>query len=167
VQPYLPDPPMQGGPDSPLEGRFHLEAPTRSGLLCVGELSPEQTALPNNRATCREGSTAFQSLKPLAASSDRGLFLCLLCLGRDIGGIGKAHHVALVMTNRDFDSRSGSRNYGRWSFPWRSEDDWGPITAAVVLLILLSVLIYSGLTAANYGCPACGKLNLTPQNPLG
>jgi hypothetical protein len=32
-------------------------------------------------------------------------------------------------------------------FPWRPEDDWGPITAAVVLILILSVLIYSGLTA--------------------
>jgi hypothetical protein len=45
------------------------------------------------------------------------------------------------MTDRNFDGRSGSRHYGRWSYPWRSEDDWGPITAAVVLFIMLSGLI--------------------------
>jgi hypothetical protein len=60
--------------------------------------------------------------------------------------LGKAHYVILLMTNRDFDGRSGSRHHGRWSFPWPSEDDWGAITAAVVLLIILSVLMYSGLT---------------------
>ena len=57
-------------------------------------------------------------------------------------------NVALAMTNRDLDGRGSSRHYGRWSFPWRPEDDWGPITAAVVTLIILSVLIFSGLTAS-------------------
>jgi hypothetical protein len=53
---------------------------------------------------------------------------------------------ALVGKTRDLDGRSSFRHYGRWPFPWRSEDDWGPITAAVVLFIILSVLIYSGVT---------------------
>jgi hypothetical protein len=48
------------------------------------------------------------------------------------------------MTDRDFDS--GSRHYGRWSYPWRSEDDWGPITAAVVIVIILAgLIVYSGI----------------------
>jgi hypothetical protein len=48
-----------------------------------------------------------------------------------------------TVTDRDFDSRSRFRSYGRWPFPWRSEDDWGPITAAVVIVIILAVLIVS------------------------
>jgi hypothetical protein len=50
----------------------------------------------------------------------------------------------LPMTGRDFDSRSGSRHYGRWSYPWRSEDEWGPIIAAVMFLVILAGLIVSG-----------------------
>ena len=58
--------------------------------------------------------------------------------------LGNTQHVALPMTRRD--DRSGFPHYGRWSYPWRSEDDWGPITAAVVLLILLAgVIVYSGV----------------------
>jgi hypothetical protein len=76
-----------------------------------------------------------------------GLFVVGIAGEKTPWELGKAHQVILPMTNRDFDGRSGSRHYGRWSFPWRSEDDWGPITAAVVLILILSVLIYSGLTA--------------------
>jgi hypothetical protein len=82
-----------------------------------------------------------------------GALLCEHCIelrGENPWELGKAHHVILPMTNRDFDGRSGFRHYGRWSFPWRPEDDWGPITAAVallvMLLVILSELIYSGLT---------------------
>jgi hypothetical protein len=49
------------------------------------------------------------------------------------------------MIHRGFGDRSGFSHYGRWSYPWRSEDDWGPIAAAVVLLVLLAGLIYSGV----------------------
>jgi hypothetical protein len=58
--------------------------------------------------------------------------------------LAKAQYVCLPMTDRNFDGRSGSRHYGRWSYPWRSEDEWGPITAAVVFLIILVGLIVSG-----------------------
>jgi hypothetical protein len=58
--------------------------------------------------------------------------------------LGKARHVCLPMTDRDFDSRSGSRHYGRWSYPWRSEDEWGPIIAAIMFLVILAGLIISG-----------------------
>jgi hypothetical protein len=37
----LPDPPPLCGPDSPLEGDFSLEAPTRSGLSLWRELDPQ------------------------------------------------------------------------------------------------------------------------------
>jgi hypothetical protein len=29
-------------------------------------------------------------------------------------------------------------HYGRWPDPWRREDDWGPITAAVMFFIILA-----------------------------
>jgi hypothetical protein len=37
----------------------------------------------------------------------------------------------------------GSRDglYSRWPDPWGPEDDWGPITAAVLFLILVAELI--------------------------
>jgi hypothetical protein len=42
----------------------------------------------------------------------------------------------------------GSRGglYSRWPDPWRPEDHWGPITAAVLFLILLAGLIVYGST---------------------
>jgi hypothetical protein len=45
-----------------------------------------------------------------------------------------------------FENRngSGSRHYSRWPDPWRREDDWGPITAAVMFLIILAGLIVHG-----------------------
>jgi hypothetical protein len=43
---------------------------------------------------------------------------------------------------------SGSRGapYSRWPDPWRPEDDWGPITAAVMFLVLVAGLIVVGST---------------------
>jgi hypothetical protein len=35
-------------------------------------------------------------------------------------------------------------HYSRWPDPWHPEDDWGPIIAAVMLLIILGGLIVSG-----------------------
>jgi hypothetical protein len=45
-----------------------------------------------------------------------------------------------------FENRSGSPSghYSRWPDPWRREDDWGPITAAVIFFILLAGLIVYG-----------------------
>src|SRR5262245_8371456 len=64
----------------------------------------------------------------------------------EIRELGKAQYVALAMTHRDFGGRSDFRHYGRWSYPWRSEDDWRPITAAVVLFIILSgLIVYSAI----------------------
>jgi hypothetical protein len=37
-----------------------------------------------------------------------------------------------------------SGHYGRWPYPWRHEDDWGPLTAAVLFLIVLAGLIVYG-----------------------
>jgi len=36
--------------------------------------------------------------------------------------------------------------YSRWPEPWRPEDDWGPITAAVFIILLLASLIIYGST---------------------
>jgi hypothetical protein len=126
-------------------------------------------ASPSSGRTTHSARRRFQSLPPpaLGERSHRclaafslggaiclsGALLCEHCIelrGENPWELGKAHHVILPMTNRDFDGRSGFRHYGRWSFPWRPEDDWGPITAAVallvMLLVILSELIYSGLT---------------------
>jgi len=48
------------------------------------------------------------------------------------------------MIDRDLEGRGGARHYSRWPDPWRAEDDWGPIIAAVVFLIILGALIASG-----------------------
>jgi hypothetical protein len=48
------------------------------------------------------------------------------------------------MIDRDFDAQAGSRHYSRWPDPWRAEDHWGPITAAVMFLIILAGLIIFG-----------------------
>jgi hypothetical protein len=50
------------------------------------------------------------------------------------------------MMDSRFENPSGSPGglYSRWPDPWRPEDDWGPITAAVMFLIILAGLIYYG-----------------------
>jgi len=48
------------------------------------------------------------------------------------------------MMDENFEGRVGSRHYSRWPEPWRREDDWGPITAAVLFLIILAGLIVYG-----------------------
>ena len=50
------------------------------------------------------------------------------------------------MMDSHFENRSGSPggHYSRWPDPWRREDDWGPITAAVVFFIILAGLIVHG-----------------------
>jgi hypothetical protein len=35
-------------------------------------------------------------------------------------------------------------HHSRWPDPWRPEDDWGPITAAVMFLIILAGVIFYG-----------------------
>jgi len=35
-------------------------------------------------------------------------------------------------------------HYSRWPDPWRSEDEWGPLIAAVVFLFVLAGLIFYG-----------------------
>src|SRR5260370_159473 len=51
------------------------------------------------------------------------------------------------MRDPHFEHRSGFRsgNYGRWPDPWRREDDWGPITAAVMFFIMLAGVIVCGI----------------------
>jgi hypothetical protein len=39
------------------------------------------------------------------------------------------------------DRNQAGRTPTRWPDPWRPEDHWGPITAAVLFLILLAGLI--------------------------
>jgi hypothetical protein len=50
------------------------------------------------------------------------------------------------MTNPRFEDRgsSSSGRYSRWPDPWRREDDWGPITAAVMFFIIFAGLIVYG-----------------------
>jgi len=50
------------------------------------------------------------------------------------------------MMDSHFEDRIGSPggDYSRWSDPWRREDDWGPITAAVMFFIILAGLIICG-----------------------
>jgi hypothetical protein len=52
------------------------------------------------------------------------------------------------MNAADPQSRGGPRRVlcSRWPYPWRPEDDWGPITAAVLFLILVAGLIVAGST---------------------
>ena len=47
------------------------------------------------------------------------------------------------MIDPHFENRSGSRSddYSRWPDPWQREDDWGPITAAVMFFIIVAGLI--------------------------
>jgi hypothetical protein len=49
------------------------------------------------------------------------------------------------------DSRLGSqrdsaegRHYSRWPDPWPREDEWGPLTAAVMFFVILVGLIVYG-----------------------
>jgi len=50
------------------------------------------------------------------------------------------------MMDSRFENRSGSPggHYSRWPDPWRPEDEWGPITAAVVffIIILAGLVVY-------------------------
>jgi hypothetical protein len=56
----------------------------------------------------------------------------------------KPETFALAMIDRDLEGRGGARHYGRWRDPWLPEDDWGPLTAAVLFLIILVGLIFYG-----------------------
>jgi hypothetical protein len=52
------------------------------------------------------------------------------------------------MTDPRFEDQNDypSGHYSRWPDPWRPEDHWGPITAAVLFLIILAGLIIYGST---------------------
>jgi hypothetical protein len=50
----------------------------------------------------------------------------------------------LTMIDRDLEGRGGAGHYSRWPEPWRPEDDWGPISAAVIFFIILCALIVYG-----------------------
>jgi hypothetical protein len=62
----------------------------------------------------------------------------------DTRNSAKPENVALPMIDRDLEGRGGARHYSRWPHPWRPEDDWGPIIAAVMFFIILGGLIVSG-----------------------
>jgi hypothetical protein len=53
------------------------------------------------------------------------------------------------MTDSRFENRIGGssgRHYSRWPDPWRREDEWGPITAAIVSFIILAgIIVYGGV----------------------
>ena len=48
----------------------------------------------------------------------------------------------LTMIDRDLEGWAGARHYSRWPEPWRPEDDWGPILAAVMFIILCGLIVY-------------------------
>jgi|AmaraimetP72IA01_FD_contig_51_2240469_length_324_multi_8_in_0_out_0_1 hypothetical protein len=49
------------------------------------------------------------------------------------------------MIDPHVEGPSGSRHYGQWPDPWRSdEDDWAPLIPAVIFLIILAALIVYG-----------------------
>ena len=49
------------------------------------------------------------------------------------------------MIDPHVEGPSGSRHYGQWPDPWRSdEDDWAPLIPAVICLIILAALIVYG-----------------------
>jgi hypothetical protein len=51
--------------------------------------------------------------------------------------------------------------YSRWPEPWLPEDDWGPITAAVLIILLLaSLIIYGSIHHESLAATA------SPQKPL-
>jgi hypothetical protein len=51
------------------------------------------------------------------------------------------------------------RHYSRWPDPWRSEDDWGPLTAAVLFVIIL-------LDSSSTVAPPFSSLNAGGDLPL-
>jgi hypothetical protein len=61
----------------------------------------------------------------------------------------KAEHQENLRHMKDsrFETRiddSPSGHYSRWPDPWPREDEWGPLTAAIVSLVILAGLIVYG-----------------------
>jgi hypothetical protein len=52
------------------------------------------------------------------------------------------------MADSRFENQNNypTHHYSRWPDPWRPEDHWGPITAAVLSLIILGGLVIYGAT---------------------
>jgi hypothetical protein len=50
----------------------------------------------------------------------------------DTRNSAKPEAFLLTMIDRDLETRGGAHHYSRWPEPWRPEDDWGPISAAVI-----------------------------------
>src|SRR5262249_3575239 len=72
------------------------------------------------------------------ARSPRPIRLSARTISRSSNKAGKN------MIDEHFEGRSGSRHYSRWPDPWRREDDWGPITAAVLFFVILAGLVVYG-----------------------
>jgi hypothetical protein len=54
--------------------------------------------------------------------------------------------------------------YSRWPEPWLPEDDWGPITAAVLIILLLaSLIIYGSIHHESLAATASPQANLSPN----
>jgi hypothetical protein len=54
--------------------------------------------------------------------------------------------------------------HSRWPEPWRPEDDWGPITAAVFIILLLAgVIIYGSTHHESLTATASPQANLSPN----
>jgi len=50
----------------------------------------------------------------------------------------------IIKLNAGMNMIDSGSHYSRWPDPWRPEDDWGPVTAAVVFLIILAGLFVYG-----------------------
>src|SRR5262249_27320914 len=75
--------------------------------------------------------------------------------------LGKTQHACFTMIHRDLEGRGGSRHYSRWPDPWRREDDWGPITAAVVFSLSWQDLS-STAAALTFRSLCIGALRVAP-----
>jgi hypothetical protein len=60
----------------------------------------------------------------------------------DTRNSAKSEAFLLTMIDRDLEGWRGARHYSRWPGPWRPEDDWGPILAAVMFIILCGLIVY-------------------------
>jgi hypothetical protein len=68
-------------------------------------------------------------------------------LTKELPAIPRCSERGTTMTDPRFEDRgrSSSGHYSRWPDPWRPKDDWGPLTAAVLFLIILAGLIFYGI----------------------
>jgi hypothetical protein len=81
--------------------------------------------------------------KPLRGMAPRKRAFVVARAG-DTRNSAKPEAFLLTMIDRDLEARGGAHHYSRWPEPWRPEDDWGPISAAVIFFIILCALIVYG-----------------------